>query len=138
MTSTKFTVLFILGFSIVSVSSYDLKELYEIMTQKQAEVKSKQLADFITKSVPYGIPIPNPKIAESSDTTCVPAFDSYARDVALTIDKIPSTIDASLVNDKLHITASLSQLKMELMDRGAILSHFFFSSAEFLLFFENH
>ena len=61
----------------------------------------------------------------SSDTTCVPAFDSYARDVALTIDKIPSTIDASLVNDKLHITASLSQLKMELMDRGAILSHFF-------------
>ena len=48
----------------ITVYSYDLKELYEIMTQKQAEVKSKQLADFITKSVPYGIPVPNPKIAE--------------------------------------------------------------------------
>ena len=63
MSSLVYVCLFLVVLG-TATASVPLSDLFDALVKKQAEIKNKQLLDFIRKSVPQGIDPPNPKIAE--------------------------------------------------------------------------
>ena len=62
MSSSLMPICFLL--LILGTTAAPLAQLFDALVKKQAEIKNKQLLDFIRRSVPQGIDPPNPKIAE--------------------------------------------------------------------------